>query len=85
MDFFSKQQLWGVVLFFVGGWILSYCSGWERKRQEQLRDPKVRWAKYGKRKSDVLMPTSVWGTLMTLAGAGLAVWGFILFLSNIKS
>ena len=38
-------------MFFVGGWILSTCSKWEREDAVKLKDPKLM---YGHRKSDIV-------------------------------
>jgi hypothetical protein len=83
MDFINHKQILAIVCFLAGSYILKLCSEWERKRREELRDPKVRWAHYGRRKTDLLIPTTLRGTLMTLVGGGLAVYGFISFLLNV--
>jgi|GEM_PF-511126 len=83
-DFVSKQQLFGVLLFFAGGWVLNLCSRWEKERREKLKDPKIRIAHYGRRKSDLVAPGTTRGTVMTLTGIGLAVWGAVLFLMDVK-
>ena len=78
----NTEQILGIALFFAGSFILKLCSDWERKQREELRDSKNRWVLYGKRKTDMLVPTTSRGTLLTLVGGGLAVYGFILFLMN---
>ncbi|MFQ5673395.1 MAG: hypothetical protein ACE5G9_09885 [Nitrospinales bacterium] len=82
LDFVSKQELLGIVLFFAGGWVLNLCSQWEKQRQERLRDPKVRMAHYGRRKSDLVAPSTIRGSLMTLVGVGLSIMGAIVFLMD---
>lgn len=81
MDFLTIEQVWAVVMFFVGSYILSACSKWEREDQAILKDPRNR---YGRRKSDIVKPKSLRGTLMTVLGAGLCLGGMILFLMHVS-
>ena len=76
MDAITVEQVWAVVMFLLGSFILSTCSKWERKEQASLRDPRNL---YGRRKSDIVKPKTIRGTLMTLAGTGLCLGGMILF------
>lgn len=80
MDILVIEQVWAIVLFFLGGFVLNTCSRWERKEQEFYKDPKNR---YGKRKSDVIKPKTLRGTLMTLIGTGLCLGGMILFMMHL--
>ena len=84
MSFISKQQLYGAILFFIGSFVLSICSKWEKKRKEKLKDPKVRIANYGQKKSDLMKSYTLRGALLTFTGLGLAIFGALLFLMNIK-
>lgn len=81
--FINDAQLLGILLFFAGSWLLERCRRWESKRQEKMKDPRDRWAFYGKGKFEFLLPTTTRGTFMAIAGAGLALWGLILFMVNI--
>jgi hypothetical protein len=80
MDFITIEQVWSVVIFFVGSIILNTCSKWEREDQAILQDPRNR---YGRRKSDMVKPKSLRGTLMTILGSGLCLGGMILFLMQV--
>ncbi len=80
MDMLVVEQIWAIVLFFLGGFVLNTCSRLERKEQEFFKDPKNR---YGKRKSDVVKPKSLRGTLMTLVGTGLCLGGMVLFMMHV--
>ena len=79
MDFLVVEQVWAVVMFFFGSIILNICSKWERKDQAILKEAKS----YGRRKSDIVKPRTLRGTLMTPLGAGLCLGGMILFLLHI--
>ena len=79
MDIFVVEQVWAIV-FFLGAFVLNICSRLERKEQEFLKDPRNR---YGKRKSDMVKPKTLRGTLMTLKGTGLCLGGMILFLMHV--
>ncbi len=80
MDMLVVEQVWAIVLFLLGAIILNTCSKWERKDQEFLKDPRNR---YGKRKSDVVKPKTLRGTLMTFVGTGLCLGGMILFVIHV--
>jgi len=64
-------------MFFVGGWILSTCSKWEREDAAKLKDPKLM---YGRRKSDIVKLKSMCGVFMTITGLLLSVSGIVMFL-----
>ncbi|HAK37613.1 MAG: hypothetical protein QGG38_07875 [Nitrospinaceae bacterium] len=68
-------------MFFVGGWILSTCSKWEREDAVKLKDPKLM---YGHRKSDIVKPKSMRGAFMTITGLLLSVSGIVMFLMCIQ-
>ena len=73
------EQVWAVVMFFLGSFILSTCSKWEREDQAILKESKS----YGRRKSDLVKPRTFRGTVMTVLGAGLCLGGMILFMLHI--
>ena len=50
MDIIVIEQVWAIVLFLLGAFVLNTCSRLERKEQEFLKDPRNR---HGKRKSDI--------------------------------
>lgn len=90
MDFLtgiiSKEQWIGLIAFFIGAAILNWCSKLERREFEVTRDPKEKW-KYIDRSEEqeaFIKRKSMRGWLMTLAGAGAALYGFFTFLANIK-
>lgn len=80
MDFLTMEQVWAIAMFFLGSFILSTCSKWERDEQAIFKDPRNR---YGRRKSDIVKPKSFRGTIMTLAGTLLCLSGMILFLMHV--
>ncbi|MEK9629198.1 MAG: hypothetical protein VW455_09285 [Nitrospinota bacterium] len=80
MDMLVVEQIWAVVLFGLGGVVLSICRNIERKEEEFEKDAKNR---YGKKKSDGAKSKSLRGTLMTLLGTGLCLGGMILFLMHV--
>ena len=79
MDFLVVEQVWAVVIFLLGSFILSTCSKWEKKDQAILKESKS----YGRRKSDMVKPRTFRGAVMTLLGAGLCLGGMILFMLHI--
>ncbi len=70
MDSLVAEQVWAVVMFVLGSFILNTCSKWERADQAVLKEAKS----YGRRKSDIVKPKSLRGTTMTLMGAGLCLF-----------
>lgn len=83
MEIFNEKQLWGLVLFLLGNWVLSLCTRLEKIEDKKLRDPKVRWAVLGQKKI-VFQYQNVRGMVMTFSGAIMAIWGFFLILLNIS-
>ena len=63
MDILVIEQVLAIVLFLLGAFVLNNYSRLERKDQEFLKDSGNR---YGKRKSDMVKPKSLRGTIMTL-------------------
>ena len=63
MDILVIEQVWAIVLLLLGAFVLNTCSRLERKDQEFFKDLRNR---YGKRKSDMVKPKTLRGTLMTL-------------------
>lgn len=84
MGYLGAEQIIGAILFFVGTGILTLCNRYERGIDEKLKDPKVRWAVIDGNKNTLARQKSRWGTLMTLAGVSSAIYGAVLFLSNLK-
>ena len=80
MDILVIEQVWAIVLFLLGAFVLNTCSRLERKEQEFLKNPLNR---YGKQKSDILKPKRLLGTLMTLTGTGLCLGGMVLFMMHV--
>ena len=80
MDTLVVEQVWAIVLFLLGAFALNICSRLERKEQEFLKDPRNR---YGKRKSDMVKPKTLRGTLITLKGTGLCLGDMILFVMHV--
>ena len=63
MDILVIEQVWAIVLFLLGAFVINTCSRLERKDQEFLKDPRNR---YGKRKSDMVKPKTLRAILMTV-------------------
>ena len=63
MEILVIEQVWVIVLFLLGAFVINTSSRLERKDQEFLKDLRNR---YGKRKSDMVKPKSLRGTIMTL-------------------
>jgi hypothetical protein len=80
MDILVIEQVWAIVLFLLGVFALNTCSRLERKEQEFLKDPRNR---YGQKKSDIVKPKTLRGTLMTLTGTGLCFGGMVLFMMHV--
>jgi len=78
MDFLSVEQVWGIILFFVGGGVLNWCSHWEREQAEWRNDPKNKYKK-SRRKMDFALPTTVRGTIMTVSGSLMSFAGITVF------
>ena len=81
MDIISVQQVIGIVMVFVGGGVLTFCSNMARRDQAMWKDPRMR---YGRRKSDVLPPSTFKGTVLTVIGLLIALGGMLLILMDIK-
>jgi len=82
----SKEQWIGLIAFFVGAGILNWCSKLERRDFEVTRDPKEKWKNIdpSEQQKSLLQRQSMRGWLMTLAGVGVALYGFFTFIANIK-
>lgn len=82
MEFFSSEQVLGIFMFMVGAGVLSWCSHWERKQGEWLKDPKNKYRRV-KRKIDFVVPTTVRGTMMTISGSLLSFAGITMFFLHV--
>ena len=80
MDALVVEQVWATLMFILGSLILNTCSKWERKEQAVAEDTRNR---YGKRKSDMVKPKTLRGSIMTFLGAGLCLGGMILFMIHV--
>lgn len=85
MDFTNKNQILGVALFLVGSWILTLCRQYENKLDEKFKDPKTRWAVIDGNKNTALKQKSLRGTIMTVVGLAMALYGIVLFLINLTA
>lgn len=83
MDFFSSEQVWGIVMLFLGMGILDLCSRLERQDEEWLKDPRNRYRKC-RRKNDFAIPTTVRGVFLSFTGSLLSVTGIMMFFLHIK-
>ncbi len=83
---FNEDQILGAVLFFIGIGILSWCAKVEKKQFAKMRDPKMKWAYIdaeGKMRGEV-KKRNVRSIVLTLLGGGMALYGFVSFLVNVK-
>ena len=83
---FNEDQILGAVLFVAGIFLLSWCSKVERKELAKMRDPKNKWAYIdaeGSKRQEV-KKRNTRSIVMTMIGGGMALYGFLSFLGNIK-
>jgi len=80
MDILVIEQVWAIVLFLLGAFVLNNYSRLERKDQEFLKDSGNR---YGKRKSDMVKPKMLRCTHITLTGTGFCLSGMILLMMHV--
>ncbi len=85
-EFFNEDQILGAVLFFGALALLSWCAKVERVEKTKMRDPKLKWAYIdadGKKRDEVrkLHRRSI---IVNLIGGGMAVFGLLSFLINVK-
>ena len=85
-DFFNESQITGAVLFILGIALLSWCARVERAELAKMRDPKLKWAYIdaeGKKRDEVrkMHRRSI---VVNLIGGGMAVFGLLSFLANVK-
>jgi len=79
-----KEQILGIVCFISGIFLLVWCTRIEREEQIASRDPKEKWSFIDGEREEEVSKRKFRGLMMTLIGSGLAVFGFISFLLNIK-
>lgn len=85
MDFvIVKEQILGIILFVAGIILLTWCSRIERKDEISRRDPAEKWSFIDGERDAEVSKRNIRGLLMTLVGAGMAIFGFISFILNIK-
>lgn len=85
-EYFNEGQVLGAVLFIVGIALLSWCARVERKQMAKMRDPKLKWAYIdadGMKRDEVRLRTRR-SLIITVVGGGMALFGFIDFLLNVK-
>ena len=85
-DFFNEDQILGAVLFVVGMALLTWLTNTERKQMAKMRDPKLKWAYIDAdgKKRDEVRKRNRRSIIFTLMGGGMALYGFIDFLINVK-
>jgi len=81
MDFINAQQVWGIVLYFIGSWILTLCSKWELREVEAMRDMRNRYRDNIKKNPFL---RSWRARFMTASGFLISLAGAALFFMNIK-
>ena len=82
MEFPLTGQIIGTALFFVGTWILSYCSKVEKEDKDRLKKIKYRQTRYQDRRAKGLGKEAfqLRGTVFSLGGYSVAMAGIITFI-----
>ena len=85
-EFFNEDQILGAFLFIAGIALLSWCARVERVQMTKMRDPKLKWAYIDAdgKKRDEVKKRNRRSIIVTLVGGGMALYGFIDFLVNVK-
>lgn len=85
-EFFNENQIFGSVLFLAGIALLSWCARVERVEMLKMRDPKLKWAYIDAdgKKRDEVKKRNRRSIIVTLLGGGMALYGLIDFLVNVK-
>jgi hypothetical protein len=85
-EFFNEGQIFGAVLFIAGVALLSWCAKVERVEMAKMRDPKLKWAYIDAegKKRDEVKKRNRRSIIVTIVGGGMALYGFIDFLANVK-
>jgi len=85
-EFFNEDQILGAVLFFAGMALLTWCAKVESVEKAKMRDPKLKWAYIDAegKKRDELRKMQRRSIIINLIGGGMAVFGLLSFLANIK-
>ncbi|UCD11450.1 MAG: hypothetical protein JSU88_12510 [Nitrospinaceae bacterium] len=81
MDFINQEQIWGIILYFIGSGVLTLCSKWELREVEEYRDMRNRYRDNIKKNPFV---RSLRARLMTASGFLISLVGAALFFMNIK-
>ncbi len=84
MNFLSQEQIIAVVIFFVGILIMTLCAKYERKVDERLRDPKLKYTLLDGGNEDVVKQKNLVGNILSILGGAIALYGFVTFFLNIK-
>ncbi|NIQ00166.1 MAG: hypothetical protein GWM98_06845 [Nitrospinaceae bacterium] len=86
LGIFNSDQILGAVMFFAGIGLLTWCSNVERKQMIKMRDPKLKWSYIDSegKKRDEVKKRNLRSTAITIIGGGMALYGFISFLANVK-
>jgi len=84
MELLSSDSLWGCFYFLLGILTLTRCNSLDQKNHYKLRSLR-RLELYGRRDADAkaTLPLDVLCSCMTIAGSGLALYGFARFLSSV--
>ena len=85
-DFFNEGQIFGAIMFAAGIALLTWCSKVERVELAKMRDPKLKWAYIDAdgKKRDEVRKRNRRSIIFTLLGGGMALYGFIDFMGNVK-
>lgn len=84
MEIFTYESLVGISIFMVGILMLNKCTSFEHKHHYSSR--KMQKLKlYGRREVDTLatLPLNIMGSIMTIMGSSLSIYGLILFFDSV--
>lgn len=83
MNFLAEGQLTAIIIFFVGIFIMTLCSKYERKVNDKLRDPKLKYAMIDGAKDDIVKQRNLVGNILSILGGVIALFGFVTFFLNL--
>ena len=80
MDFLSQNQIIGIIMFVIGGLIMSRVTKYERKIDSKVRDPKMKWAVIDGQAAGMMRKKTIIGTTFSVFAFLLSVSGLIMFI-----
>ncbi len=62
---------------------MTLCSKYERKVNDKLRDPKLKYAMIDGAKDDIVKQRNLVGNILSILGGVIALFGFVTFFLNL--